>query len=327
MTSSRRTRRVGWIAALAALAAIWSALWYGAATRLESTIRSQIASLESSGARAACENLGFSGFPVALELNCAAAAYARDIDGVSLQADGLDTRWSLLSPLTVTTVLSAPASAELPNLLPLDLDWTSLVAQIALAIPRPAGIEFSVDDLLATTGPARTELIAVRSGTFSAKRTGPDIDIAGRAFDLRIAAAAPETGAIPPLSMDLAGKIRDGVRHLIADRPSLRGTAVEIAELRLSAGNEATVEASGSLTVDATGNLAGEMAVRVAGQAEMQAMLLAAFPQEENQIRAGFEALAAMQTPPGSGNGMTLRFVDGQAFLGFLPLGFVPALP
>lgn len=327
MRSRRIGRLFGWLALLAGLAAIWSALWFGAAGRLEEFVRTALARMESSGARAACESLDVTGFPSNLALRCLAAAYTRDVDGISLKAGRLDAAWSVTTPMTATAVLAGPGQVELPGLVPLDLNWSALVAETRLWFPRPSSIAIRLNDLVARSAADDGELFALRSSTASATIEGADIDIALDAADAHIATASGPATALPVQTLTLTAKVRDGAHRLLGERPSVRGTVLEIAALRLVPRDGMAVSANGRLAVDTNGVVSGELEVHLTDPGSLAAMLASAFPAHAEEIRTGFEALAAMESPPGSGSGIKLRIVDGQAFLGFLPLGFLPALP
>jgi hypothetical protein len=315
------------LAALVGLAAIWSALWFGAAGRLEEFVGTSLAKMESSGARAACESLNVSGFPSNLALRCMAAAYTRDVDGISLKAGRLDAGWSVLSPMTATAALAGPGQVELPGLVPLELNWSTLAAETRLWLPRPSGVTIRTNDLVARSAADDAELFSLRSSTASATIDGEDIDIVLDSTDAHVVLPSEPVASLPVRALTLTAKVQDGARHLLGKRPTVRGTVLEIATLRLVPRDDMAMSANGRLTVDANGAISGELEVHLTDPDSLAAMLASAFPAHADEIKTGFEALAAMESPPGSGNGIKLRFVDGQAFLGFLPIGFVPALP
>lgn len=326
-SSGSKHRATGWLVALAGLAVTWSALWYGAASRLEAAAREQIARLETSGARAACENLGISGFPARLSLDCAAMAYARDIDGIAVTASHLSATWSVASPMTVELELASPGHAELPGLVPLDVDWTSLSMKGRLWFPRPSALSVDLAGLAARAGGDGAEVMSIASGTASARRSGEDLDFAVDIADAEVDPAFLYGHSLPPASALVVATVRQGARRLLGARPTLRDTTIDISRLVLEPAGKGSVSAAGSLAVDKAGHVEGELTVRMTDPGTLATMLTAAFPDQADAIRTGFDALAAMESPPGSGNGVTLRFTDSQAFLGFLPLGFLPALP
>lgn len=327
MRSRQSARLFGWLAALVGLAAIWSALWFGAAGRLEEFVGTSLAKMESSGARAACESLNVSGFPSNLALRCMAAAYTRDVDGISLKAGRLDAGWSVLSPMTATAALAGPGQVELPGLVPLELNWSTLAAETRLWLPRPSGVTIRTNDLVARSAADDAELFSLRSSTASATIDGEDIDIVLDSTDAHVVLPSEPVASLPVRALTLTAKVQDGARHLLGKRPTVRGTVLEIATLRLVPRDDMAMSANGRLTVDANGAISGELEVHLTDPDSLAAMLASAFPAHADEIKTGFEALAAMESPPGSGNGIKLRFVDGQAFLSFLPIGFVPALP
>ncbi len=280
-----------------------------------------------SGARAACESLAVSGFPSNLTLRCLAAAYTRDVDGISLKAGRLDAGWSMVAPMTATAALAGPGQVELPGLVPLDLNWSALAVETRLWFPRPSSLGVRLDDLVARSAADDVELLSLRSSTASATVDGGDIDITLDAAGAHVATPSGPVAGLPIQAVTLTAKVRDGVRRLLGKRPTVRGTEIEIETLRLAPSDDTTVSANGRLAVDGNGVVSGELEIRLTDPQSLAALLASAFPAHADEIKTGFEALAAMESPPGSGNGVKLRFLDGQAFLGFLPLGFLPALP
>ncbi|MBK8456639.1 MAG: DUF2125 domain-containing protein [Phyllobacteriaceae bacterium] len=324
MTSSRLRQGLIFLALVAALAGAWAAIWRAGATRLNNELTAAISRMEARGARAACEDASVAGFPFAMEINCSAGAYARDLDGVALKSGPLVSGWSLAAPLTVTAEFDGPARVEAPGLVPLDLEWTALAGSIGLWYPRPSGASVNGSAIVATTD-ADAAVFSVDAADGRARVSGADVAIALDLTGVRFAADYAGGYDFPPTALRLRAVAADGASRLLRRKPSLRGAKIAIEELELAAETGAGLRLSGAVAIDDAGVANGELTLNLDKPEAVAALIKSGPPENVSSGETALNLLVAMQSPPGAG--VKLRLDKGQAFLGFLPLGFLPPLP
>jgi len=310
---------------LVLLAGLWAAFWQAAAWRLADAAATGLDRLRQEGARAECESLAVSGFPLALRIDCRSIAYARDIDGIAAVAGPARLGWSLSAPLTLSATAQAPARLEWPGLVPLELAWQALTIRSALPFPVPSALAVSATAL---TGTARLDekdrpAFALAGLAANATLRGADVVLDLAASGLVVAGDVAGGHDLPPLDLDLTATVGHGAAAWRAGRPSLRGTTLDIAALRLASGATAAVRASGTATIDRAGHVTGRLTAFLDDPETIAALAIKASPEEADTIRSAVSALEAMQQPAG----VPLIFEDGEAWLGLLPLGVVPPLP
>lgn len=325
MTSSRRILRL--VLLVLALAAVWGAIWFGASSRLKVMLETALVRMEQRGARAACENPATSGFPLRLSLTCDATAYARDLDGVALNAGRLDARWSIAAPLTLSADLTSPMHAELPGLVPLDLAWESARADLGLWLPRPSRVTAELDRVTATTGGpgAAAPVFSLAGLALRADVAGKDVLVSASGADLRLDTAHAGDLVLPPLALALDATLKDAAAGLVARRPSLRGATIDLAEMRIAAADGGALRLSGTLAIDDAGIVDGELTLNIDNPGRFPAYWKAAAPEFAAQAQAILDAAQALQIG-GSSAGIPIRIEKGEAFAGFWPLGFIPPL-
>lgn len=323
MTSSRLRKWIVFVVLLAALAAIWTVIWRAGAARLTGELAAAIHRAQARGVRAACDNPKVAGFPFAMTLVCDSGAYARDLDGVSLTSGAVAAGWTPLAPFTVSARLAAPAHAELPGFVPLDLTWSSLTGTFGLWLPRPSGATFDAAGLTAASESGGA-VFSAATAKGRAKVAGDDIALTADVVGLVVDPAFASGYALPPLSLVLRGALVDGAPGVLRRRPSLRGATIVLDSLSLGGERVGLLTLTGRIAVDSDGVSDGEMTVRLDDPDAIAALIQSGPGDYAAQARAGLDAFLAMQGSPGAG--VTLRIEKGRAFLGLLPLGFVPPL-
>lgn len=326
MTSSLPRRLVRLALLLAALAAVWAALWYGGAMRLKTEVEAALLRLEARGARAACEHPATAGFPFSLTLSCDAAAYARDLDGVSLKAGRLDAQWSLAAPLSVDVALAGPMRAELPGMVPLDLAWTGAEGGLGLWLPRPSRLTLTLEAVAATTGEAgdAEPVFALARLEARADVEGRDVLVDVEAADVRLQPAFTGGVEAPPLALDLRAALKDAAERLIRRKPSLRGATIALEEAKLAAADGAALRLTGTMTVDDAGMVDGDLLVFIDNPGRLAAWWKSAPFELATQAEAVLDAVLALR--PSATDGIPLRIEKGEAYIGLLPLGFLAPL-
>ncbi len=127
---------VGAVTILAA-AALWTAVWFYMASRLEAQTRGIIADLDEQGAAVSCTALGAHGYPFRLGLSCEQLDFATRDGRYAARAPGFRSTAPLYDPGQLAGRAEGPASLLWPGLPPLRLQWDELRFSTSLAEPLP----------------------------------------------------------------------------------------------------------------------------------------------------------------------------------------------
>ncbi|WP_309086204.1 DUF2125 domain-containing protein [Chelativorans sp.] len=319
---SRFFRRILWLGVLVILlVGAYSAAWFYLARELENRAAAAMASVNGGGVRAFCEEPQARGFPFRIGLFCKSVFYEDVREGVSVRAGELRSTANVYQPFRILGELSGPASLMLPHTVPLQAQWESLRASTRLARPLPE--RMSVEGkaiVISAQGQEEAPLATVEDLQIHARRLEADLETALSFAGLGIGdEVAPD---LPPLEGRARVLVLDGVA-LIASRPeSLRGQSARIEEMVVGVvGEQAALTLSGPVAVDDNGLVDAELSVKVDDPAAVLQLMAQIFPDNREQIMGVSGIVGGLGNAP-----LQIRIVKGQAFLGFIPLGAVPAL-
>jgi hypothetical protein len=331
MTSSETggkniARRFQWLlVGIVAVVLLYTAGWYYAASRLLDETRQVLADMGRQGNRTVCEAPAVHGYPFRIGLYCDATYVERATLGAAVSTGAFRSAAQIYDPTHVVAEADAPARVTLPGLVPLDVAWEALRASARLARPLPSLISIegrkvsALADMPNVAGPA----------AFSADRLelylrpdGKDLDVASRFEAFEPGRLLIGDGKLPPLSGAVDLTVKDGVARLRARRGELRGISLELRQVEIASASGAALTASGTVAVDDGGVIDARLTLGARKPAELAAVLSAAFPAEAGRINSAFAGLATLGDNPS----LPLTIRQGQAFLGFIPLGTIPPL-
>ncbi|KRA00328.1 hypothetical protein ASD64_01800 [Mesorhizobium sp. Root157] len=321
--SKRRRGLLPWLVVLLVLLfGLYSAGWFYMADKISSEASQAVAALNARGIQADCANLRVSGYPLRLAVDCDGMAYEDDTGNVAVSAGALTAVTSLVRPLLAEATLRGPLRTIAPGMPPLWLDWDNLDVSAKLFWPLPRKVSLAADGLSGQTDPADdsdpVQLFNAATAQVDFQPDGRDLVYAGTFEDLEIAAEALDGRTVPPLNGAGAATLKNGVALLRSRPQSLRGQAVEIANLELSSG-EAQVSVSGPVAVDVDGLIDADLLIKLRNPQVVAAILATAIPEQASKINQGFAALSMLGSEPS----LPLKIVEGKAVLGFIPLGSI----
>lgn len=331
MTSSRSggrniTRRFQWLtAAIIAAIALYTAGWYYAAGRLTDEAQKALADLSQNGNRAVCESPAVHGFPFRIGLYCDATYFERGGLGAAISTGAFRSAAQIYAPMRIVAEADSPARVTLPGLVPLDVDWDGLRASARLARPLPERVSIvstkvrAIADMPNVDGPSA---FTAERLEFHLRPNGKDLDVAVRFAALEPGALLIGEGKMPPLSGLLDLTLKDGINRLRTRKGELRGIAVTVRQIEIKAPDGAGVTVTGTASIDKDGVIDAQLTLGATKPAELASVLAAAFPSQANRIGSVMAGLSTLGDNPS----LPLTIRKGQAFLGFVPLGPVPAL-
>jgi hypothetical protein len=321
VVSKRRRRLLPWLLVLLVLLfGLYSGGWFYLADKIRGEFGQTIAELSARGIEADCANFRVSGYPLRLAIDCDGMAYEDDAGNIAASAGALTAMTSLARPLVADATLRGPLRTVAPGMPPLWLDWDNLNASAKLFWPLPRKISLVADGFSGQTDPSDesdpVQLFSATKAQVDLEPNGQDIAYTGRFEDLEIPPEALNGRTVPPLDGAGAVTLKNGVA-LVRSRPkSLRGQAIEIANLELTSG-EAHISVSGPAAVDADGLVDADLVIKLRNPQAVAAILATAIPEQAGKINQGFAALTMLGSEPS----LPLKVVKGKAVLGFIPLG------
>ncbi|WP_279481881.1 DUF2125 domain-containing protein [Aureimonas sp. SK2] len=315
------------------LAAALTGVWYYLAQELDRRVASFLDASAGGGTTIACEGREVFGYPFRIGLSCDAVGVEAPENGIRLSAGSLKTAAQVYQPQHIVAELAGPLRATLPDLPPLEASWTLAQASTSLWSEGMERVSIAVDQpVLSLVGEAGALAPIARSARLEthARQNGAGLDFA--LSDTGVVATVPVIGELPPfdfaadLTVDgAAGWLRDGVPGGQVG-PALRGEAGMIRALRLVSSAGASVDVSGPFRVSETGEISGDFRLGVENPQAIAALVAALVPGSAGiaSAVAGGIGLVGRQE-----NGQTVLDVavrDGQAQLGFIPLGRLPRI-
>lgn len=313
-----------WLAIIIALLSLaYAAAWFYFADRLEGGFSAAIADMNREGVRVECTEFSSSGFPLHVGVVCHDVTYARPNDGMAVAASALRYALPLLRPGHVDSEVYGPAHVSFPPLPPLAIGWEALRAELRRGIPLPENVSITVRALAAHGARhTATPLLSVAAAELEARPAKQNLDVAARLEKLVLDPLLPGGGKLPPLDGEAEVAIENGVSLALDPPRSLRGQSAMIHKLSLSAGGEAQITLSGRVSVDDAGFVNANLAVSVRNPRAVARDLSEAFPKARETIESASAAVAALGDEPT----LQIRIVDGEAYMGFVPLGKIPPL-
>lgn len=315
------------------LAAALTGVWYYLAGELDRRVASALDAAGGGGTAIACDGREVFGYPFRIGLSCDAVGVDAPANGIRLSAGSLRTAAQIYQPSHIVAELGGPLRATVPDLPPLEMNWALAQASTSLWTEGLERVSIAIDQaVLSLVGEAGALTPLARSVRLEthARQNGAALDFA--LSDAGVVATIPPIGDIPAfdLSADLtvdgaAGWLQDGVPGGQVG-PALRGEAGMIRSLRLVSSVGASVDVSGPFRVSEAGEISGDFRLGVENPQAIATLVTVLVPGSGGVASAiaGGIGLVGRQE-----NGQTVLDVavrDGEARLGFIPLGRLPRI-
>lgn len=321
------SRRFFWFGmAIIAAILLYTAGWFYAADRLMEELRAALADFSrGGGSRVVCEEPAVRGYPFRIGVFCDATYFERAAAGLSMSTGAFRSAAQIYQPRRMVAEAEGPARVLLPGLVPLDLTWQGLRASARLAWPLPERISVegtqlaAVADMPNVAGPLAFTAQAVQVHMRPAK---PDVDIALRFRDFEPGRLLLPHGTLPPLSGFADLSLRDGVAVLRERRGGLNGVALDVRRLEIASPDGTRLTVSGTAAIGEDGLVDANLMLGTSDAEALSRIVAAAFPEGGNGLAPAISALSAL----GADLELPLVIRKGEARLGFITLGMIPAL-
>jgi hypothetical protein len=354
------------VAAVIALAVLWTGLWYVSASKADQTLAGWVEREAAAGRVYSCGSQSIGGFPLGIHAHCigATADIKNSEPAYAVAAKGIDFVAEVYNPTRLTGDVTGPVTlAPLGRSPSLSADWTRARIVVSGVPPNP-------------------DQVIIELGAPHVDRVGGVTIFKARHVDLRgrIAAGSPQDHPVIEMTLHLSEAAAPGLNALSAEptdaevNATVRGFsdlspkpwADRFREMQASGGGieikslhvvqaDAIVVGTGTLSIGANGKLNGLIQVAVAGIERLvprlgidrligqgldqlsggNSGLDRLVPGLSEAIRATANAsvvenIKKMGQPTSIGNQpavvLPLRFTDGVIYIGMLRLGEAPPL-
>lgn len=341
--ASGRPRSLMWMApalVLALLAAAWTGLWFYAARRADATVAAWIEREAHAGRVYACASRSVGGYPFRIEMRCnePRAELRLRSEPVLLRAREMLAVAQIYQPDLVIAEISGPMTIGAGSTGDYVADWKLLQASVR-GLPRAAErISVVLDEpvLRAADMPADRSIANAKRAELHVRQAPGPAAGAPPVFELGARLTTAVLGGVPVLAQRPFEAEAEAVLRGIADLSSkplperLRewqagGGRLELTRARLQQADALAV-ARGELGLTPQGRLDGTVALTMAGLDQLVVALFGGQGRTQAGLLAGLSLLSRAELEGKRALAVPLRFRDGAAYLGPVPLGQVGPL-
>ena len=315
------------------LALAGAGAWYWLASELDRRIASALEAAGGGGAAILCENRQVFGFPFRLGLSCDRIAIDAPEDGLSVSAGSLRTASQIYDPGHIVAELAGPALVSAPDLPPLHLDWSLAQGSTTLwtqGLERASLVMDAPVVSLREGEGAGTPIARSNRLESHARRNGAALDYAFT--DTAVAATLPNVPPLPPfdlaadLTLDGAGGwLQTGVPGANVSE-ALRGEAGTIRRLALTLPGGGGADLSGPFRVSESGEISGDFRLAVSDPQSIAGLVGVLVPGTGGLATTVVGALGFVGRQEGGKTVVDVQVREGEARLGFIPLGRLPRI-
>ncbi len=270
----------------------------------------------------ACPDRSVGGFPFRIGVSCSSFTASDPAGAFQVKAGALRTTAVVYDPSLILASLQSPAQIEAPAGVPLAaLTWERARASVdtSPADDQLAGIEFDAPQIR----PAAGGLMTAESLALFARPVAADADLALKARAISLDPSLVGGRQVAPFGLDLDVRLAAVEETWFSGAPGARSGVLN--RLAILITDDAGLIADGPFTISAEGALTGRLSLRIVDVDAVIAALRTAAPDQAPML----EAMAAAR-PKGEGPAdewtLTIDIEDGNARLGFLPLGRIPPI-
>jgi len=316
------------------LAVVLTGVWFYLARELDRRVAAALDEAAGGGTTITCTDREVFGYPFRLGLSCSALGVEAPANGVRVTAGALHTAAQIYDPSRIVAELASPASVEAPGLPPLALRWDLAQTSTGLWSDGLERVSLVMDNpvvaLQGAGGAAGTEIARSTRLEAHARRNGSSLDVA--LTDAGIVAAVPGIPVMPPFDVaadmtvdGAAGWLRSGVPGGRFG-PALRGQAGVVRQLRLSLPSGGGAEVSGPFSVSQDGRISGDFRLALENPQAIAGLVGVLVPGTGGIATSIAGAVGFVGRQENGQTVVDVQVRDGEARLGFIPLGDLPRL-
>ena len=319
-------RTIIFISIVVMLCAGWTVGWYFVEGQVVTAIDRSKAGLSDRGHMLECIDQETGGYPFRFSLQCERISYINQNSGLTFQANALRTAAQIYQPNKVVAEFDGPATLRTPTGRQIDLGWDSLRSSAKFDISGAERTSVHAREL-EVLDIARNQTIRIDDFQFHGRKEGEN--------NLRVALFAQNVVSIKQLWPDFdlnAEVLLQNAHAALMRRPDivalgrLDGLDGELKSMSYASGESSMIEIAGPFTIDKKGILTGTFNVKLIDGERILADLSGALPDRRDLL---FKIGQVLKLATAETNGVvsvTIVVKDGNAFLGFIPLGTIGPL-
>ncbi|MDO6964776.1 DUF2125 domain-containing protein [Rhizobium alvei] len=324
-TASRKIRRLG--IGVILVTALYSAGWYYAANRIESTLHDMLGRGGFGSLDIACSNLKTGGFPFLIGFTCDKTAVEEPAMGQTLEAGALNVAARVYNPGTALIELEGPSRLQLEDGSTIEASWKLLRAKIDAGFSGLNSLSLSGNEVKAEA------VVAALFQSFSlqAKAAEAHFRTDGDALDSALLLREfqwQETGGeplLPPLSASVEAVLNERAGLLKGRPPVGKAMTGIITSLKFEMPGGLFGELSGPFSINDAGYMTGTFKTRLEKLGLWEEVLNKAFPEAQSTI-SGMKAMLQGLASGGDAVDVQLQVTDGLITLSMMPLGHIPPI-
>ncbi|MEO1747444.1 MAG: DUF2125 domain-containing protein [Pseudomonadota bacterium] len=306
-------RRIKWLMlGVLLFVALYTGGWFFVASRVSDVVQTRLIDLRADGVDVNCPDQDVRGFPFRMGVFCSDFGLKAAQEGLNIDGGAFRSAAQVYDPTRAVVEIDAPLQIELSGETVL-LDY--VVGQAVVEARSSGRRALSVE---LTDGSGEAGDITTKWDRFTAfsREVDGDLEVAVQGVGLETDATS-----VPPLNLD-ADAIVTGASY---ETRNMRGKTGTLRRFAIQLNEDRGLLASGPFSVSDVGLLNADFNIRVVDVPGIVNDLEASAP----KLAAAISGFLYLQ-PLGGENGDEVEFVvtirDGQAKIGIIPLGSIPAL-
>lgn len=318
------------VAIIGLIVLIYTIVWFVLAGKVEEKIAAQLQLYDERGFAVLCENMHKTGYPLRIGVACDTVNLRQSMKGFSFSSEKLTAGAPVYAPRWLELSVRAPASLELPGLLPLSAKWSDLTVETDISRRIPDAINLRAENFeigAKAEAEALVDTSTAKFLRFDAKGLNGDLSARLTFDELNLPVIIPgENTPLPQIDGDIEWSLNNA-RILFAPQNEsnwverLRGHDGLLKAANITFASGGSVKISGPFAFDDEGYLTAKFEIAIADQNEMLRTARTLFPSQADNLQTIFFALSAMPKNADGDPVLALSVKHGEARLGFFKLG------
>ena len=308
------------------LGAAWIGGWYFVAGQVEKQLAKAKTRMADSGRILECVEQRIGGFPFRISVRCDRFAYTDEVRGFSVIGGEVKSAAQLYQPTKAIIEFASPLKFTDRLLQTYDITWQSMRGSVNVSLDGLEKFSLVSTGLDVTPGDRRINPINFSKLQLHGRKIGENnLDLA-----IRTDSVASGVDVWPNFDLDATFSLKDAYRQLLRD-PDLKklaqqkGLSGELRRLDYASADGGSINLSGPFELTTNGVLSGAFEIEARELQSILDTLAIAFPQNRQQFEQFRTAVRLIGGKEGNVK-LKVNVADGNASIGFIPIGAIPPL-
>lgn len=319
--------------------AIFTAGWFWAAGKVDSTLNQTKANLASNGTILDCKEQDVKGYPFRLGVFCSSLIFVDPVNAITVKAEAFRSAAQLYNPGHMVAELDSPVELEMPNLAPLAIDWQNLITSSKISTSGLQRLSINSKQFTVSANDAgfKTELGKIENLQLHARPTpsdpsGKSLDVAADLTNWKV--ADDGQNIIEPIDLkidlsidELIANIESG--YALIDVLRTQGGKGDIKNLQITTSTGGEIKIAGDLQISQKGLLSGTLNLNITDPKTLIAYTAKIFPPAQSALEQGLpfiESFAKQSDGKLEIKDVIITLRNGEIMLGFFKVGEIPRL-